>query len=109
MAKSAVPNITIKDLEAWETLENQRKEGAREARDLGKQQAIIEAKIQAFVEAKGGKSRSVQRSGFRLAIEQVKGSVAWKTEFISLAGQERAEELVANAPPKDVVVIERLP
>lgn len=108
MAKAPVPNITKKDLEEWERLENQRKEASREARDLQKQQDIIEAKIKAFVEAKGGKSRSVERSGFRLALEKVKQQVAWKTEYIALAGQEQAEQLVADAPLKEVLAIERL-
>jgi hypothetical protein len=45
--------------------------------------------------------------GYRLAIVQKNGTVSWKDEFVRAAGHEKAEELLAAAPKKDVLSVEK--
>lgn len=102
-------NITKADIEQYLALEAERKEANRQAYLLGKKAAGLKDAIMAFVAAKcGGKTRSITRSGFRLSLLEVAGSVAWKAAYVALAGQERADELVAEAPTKDELQVERL-
>lgn len=100
------PYITYAHLEEYLRLQEERKALARQSADLGKQLAGLASKITAFVRAEGGSDRTVIRSGYVLALKSKKGSVAWKAEFVRLAGEEAAEKLIAAAEPGEELVIE---
>ncbi len=102
------PHVTKRDLEQWQDLEDRRLAAKRLADDLSKQQDAIEAKLEAFVRAKEPATLTVLRSGYRLSIRRVKSAVAWKQEFVKVAGQRVAEELTAGAPLKEKFAVERL-
>ncbi|MGC4004663.1 MAG: hypothetical protein QM811_16715 [Pirellulales bacterium] len=107
-AKSEVPHVTVKEIQKYLGLDEQRKQLNRESAALKKQADAIEADIEKFIRANGGKELSVTRSGYRLAILTAAGSVAWKDEFVKLAGNERAEELRAAAPPREFLSVEKI-
>lgn len=96
--------ITRATIEEYLALDAQRKALSRQSSDLKKRQDEIEEQLKAFVRDSG--ERSVKRSGFVLALTTEKGSVSWKGEFVKLAGQERAEELIAAAPTKEGFTVE---
>lgn len=108
MVKSAekVANVSSKDLARYFELEEQRASLARQSKDLGKLQDELEEKFVAWVKANGGPEQACLRCGYKLAILAKAGSVSWKTEFMKVAGAERAEELVQSAPKKEVLVVE---
>ncbi len=97
-----------RDLERWEELDDQRKELARQSRDLGKEQAEIEQKVEAFVRDQAGKTRTMERSGFRLSILTVAASVSWKSLFQKTAGVAAVKQAEKDAGTRDKVSIERL-
>lgn len=99
-------HLVRKEIEEFLDLEARRKAANRLADDLEKQAEVLKAKIWEFVEAKGGDARSVERSGFVLAIHQKAGTVSWKTEFIREKGPVEAAKLVAACPKKDYLVVE---
>lgn len=101
-------NVTKAWLENYLALEEQRKAKAREAADLEKQQAELRAQLVAWIAANGGKAKSVQRSGYLLALVKVKGQVPWKQEYIKACGAEAAEALAAKPPMRESLVIEKL-
>ncbi|HYG26643.1 MAG TPA: hypothetical protein VD906_07040 [Caulobacteraceae bacterium] len=107
MAKTAAPNVNKNDIERWLELDALRKAKTREASDLKKEQDAIGEKLWTFIEVKGGKARSVERSGYVLAICTAKGSVAWKEEFVKLKGTEAAEEISAAAEPREYLSVEK--
>lgn len=96
--------VTRKMIEEYLALDAQRKAANRQAEALEKQQDAIEAQLMAHVRESG--ERSVKRCGFVLALTTKKGQVGWKGEFVKLAGQERAEELIAAAPTKEGFTVE---
>lgn len=100
--------ITKAILTEWEDLEERRLELKRQADDLAKQQAIIERDLFATVLSKGGSTRRIETCGFELSIESKRGSVSWKPEFIRVAGQAAADELIRSAPMKDSLAIRKL-
>lgn len=101
------PYVTATDIESYLEIEDQRLALGRQQRDLEKQAAPLKKKLMDFVRAKGGKAMAVTRSGFRLAIELVTGSVSWKPEFIRVAGQDAADEISANCPKRESLRVER--
>lgn len=100
--------LTKKEIEAYLDLHERRKALQRQARDLDKQAELIEEKLMEYVAAEGGAERSVRSCGFVLAIQTARGSVSWKQEFIAVAGEKKAESLIAAAPPRDVLSVERI-
>ena len=96
--------ITRKTIEAYLELDAQRKALSRQASDLKKKQDELEEQLKTFVRESG--ERTVKRSGYVLSLTTEKGSVAWKGEFVKLAGQQRAEELIAAAPTKEGFSVE---
>jgi hypothetical protein len=106
---AAVKNITRADIEKYLAIEDQRRELGRQMYLLTKQANAIEDKLEAYVLAKAPtKSRTIERSGYRLSIVEKAGAVSWKTAFVDVAGQAKADELVAAAPPRDELAIEKL-
>lgn len=106
MAKTKGPHLTRTEIEEYLDLERARLAKQREAADLEKLAKVLKAKILDYIEAEGGKARSCERSGFVLAVHQKAGSVSWKEEFLIVAGQVKAAELVAACPKRDYLVVE---
>lgn len=102
----AASRLTSKELAQWSELEAQRLALQRQVKDVAALQEKLEEKFFAHVVANGGAERVVLSCGYRLRIDVKRGSVQWKPEFIRVAGHEAAEELIAAAPTKDVLVIE---
>jgi hypothetical protein len=98
--------LLTRDLQRWHQLQLQRLSLARQAKDLKALLDPLEEKFLAHVQECGGRERAVISCGFRLAINEKRDSVAWKEEFIRVAGVEAAEKLIAAAGTKDVLVIE---
>lgn len=101
------PNITYKDIEQYLELEEGRKRLEREARALGKQSGEIADKLLAFARAHGGKAQSILRSGYVLAVVTKPGTVEWKKEFVRQAGLDAAEALIAAAPTRESLSVEK--
>jgi seryl-tRNA synthetase len=106
MAK--VPHVTKNDIEEYLRLDEERKSLNRQAKDLEKLQDVIEKKLDEFVRANGGKTKSVSRSGFVLALLTRKTAPKWKEEFIRVAGPEEAERLAKQAPDREYLTVERV-
>lgn len=100
----AVP--TKKDIEKYLSLEERRKALQREARALEAEAEPLETLMLEFVRAKGGDARSVERSGFVLAIGTRAGTVRWKDEFVRECGNKKAEALIEAAPPREFLSVE---
>lgn len=101
-----VPHLVKAEIEEYLALEEKRKAANRQADDIEKQAKVLKARIEAFIVAKGGSARTVERSGYVLSIKQKAGSVAWKEEFLRVAGQEEAARLSAAAPKRDYLSVE---
>ncbi|MDX1963916.1 MAG: hypothetical protein SFX18_12240 [Pirellulales bacterium] len=97
--------VTRAQIERYFKLEAKRKELQRQASDLGKQVEEIENELIEYVEQNGGEARSVTTCGHVLAIVQKAGTVQWKPEFIRVAGQRAADQIIAAAPPRDAFSI----
>ena len=106
MAKAKGPHLVRAEIEEYLELDKQRLAKQREAADLEKLAKVLKAKIWEYVEAEGGDARSVERSGFVLAIHQKAGAPAWKEEFLRVAGQAAAASVVAECPKRDYLVVE---
>ena len=102
-----MPAITKREIEEYFADEQRRKELSAQARTLGKKSELFESRLEALVKEEGGKKRRLNHVGFLIAMETAKGSVSWKNEFIRVAGAEEADRVAAEAPTKDVLVIER--
>lgn len=103
MSKIEAPYVTKNDIQEYLAIEERRKALNREAADLGKQSDVIKEKLMLFARANGG---SVARSGYRLAIKLATGFVAWKQEFIRVAGQEEANRLTRDCPKRETLSID---
>jgi len=101
------PFITRHDIEEYLELEERRKGLNRESAQIAKQAEVIEQKLEAFVRANGGKEKSLSRSGYVLAIKTCKGSPAWKVEFVKVAGIAASEQLIASAPTRESLTVEK--
>ncbi len=107
MSQTKLPRVTKKLIEEHQELEARRKALSREASDLRKQQDAIEEALVALVREEGGKARSVKKCGYVLAMHDASGSVGWKQEFVKVAGIDAAEELIAAAPKREVLSVEK--
>lgn len=100
MAKEA-PYVTRAELDRYVQIDAERKRLNREADLLKAQQEELGNKLRQFCRVQGGDALSVERSGYRLSISHVKGSVAWKQEFVRVAGVEAAERIAIAAPLRE--------
>lgn len=104
----AADDLKRDELENWFDLHDQRRALERQASDLKKQADRIEPKIWAFIKKHGGRARAVSKWGFNLAVRVARASVSWKSEFIAVAGQEKADEVAAAAGDKESLSVERV-
>lgn len=107
MSTDKVPHLVAADFERYHALDEERKELQRKVRDLEKLQEEYEEKFFAYVRAKGGKERTVIRSGYRLSINDKVCSVSWKNEFVKVAGIAVANEITKSQPTKEVISVTR--
>ena len=99
--------LTKAEIDRYFELEEERKALARQSKDLQALQDALYEKMFAAVQVKGGDERALVTCGYRLAIVQKNGTVAWKQEFVKAAGSAAAEALIASAPKKDELLVER--
>ena len=101
--------IQRKDIEQFlETCDHARKleSQARNLRDMAR---MLERDIKAYVDAnKEGPVRSINRSGYRLSIQQVSGTVSWMNEFVRVCGENEAQALRDAAPPREKLQVEEI-
>jgi hypothetical protein len=100
------PRLTRAQLTKYFELDARRLALQRQAKDLEALQEKIEQKAMAVVKTEGGKERTVLTCGYVLAIKDANGAVAWKSEFVRVAGSAAAEKLIAAAPKKEKLSIE---
>ncbi len=104
-----VANVTRTDIERHETLGQQARDYENLARAKRKEQTDLKAKILAFVESKAvGKSRTINRSGYRLSIVTVKKGVQWAKEFAQAMGDAAAAKLRKNVGTADKLQVEKI-
>lgn len=106
MAEEKLHNVTRADIVDYLRTKQERLDLDRQSRDKAKLEKDFEKKLRAWVEAKGGDARSVERSGFVLAIKTKAGTVKWAEEFLRLAGEEEAKRLRDAAPPVEFLSVE---
>jgi hypothetical protein len=102
-------NVTKPVIEEYLQLEADRKEHARQAYLLEKRTKGLAAKLKDWILANApGKTRSVDRSGFRLSIVEGPGYPSWKAEFVNALGQDEADAIAAACPPSEKLQVIRL-
>lgn len=101
------PRVTKALIEKYLKLEEERKSLSRQSKDLKVEQDVIHEAMEQFVRDNGGKGKTVSHAGFVLAIITKNGSVSWKDEFVKKCGSEIAEELIAAAPKKEELTVEK--
>lgn len=106
VAKVTAPEVSEEEIATFLAIEKKRLKAQREAGDFEKQNKKTKEKLKAFVEARGGSDRTTTHYGYVLSLIEKAGTVPWKEEFILVAGQEKAEQLVSSCPPKFSLVVE---
>jgi hypothetical protein len=107
MPKDEAPYVTKADIEAFLEREERRKEAARLADELERENKPLREKLAKFVELKAGKSKSIERSGYVLAFKTRAGRVKWKDEFITVASAEAAAKLERDCPKAEYLSVEK--
>jgi hypothetical protein len=107
MPKEQAPYVTKADIEAFLDREERRKEAARLAEELERENKPLKEKLAKFVELKAGASKSIERSGFVLAFKTRAGRVKWKDEFILAEGVEAAQKLERECPKSEYLSVEK--
>jgi len=98
--------LTKAELARYHELIEQQKQLRRQAADLNAEIEPLVKQFSEHVRANGGKSRMVQACGYLLRLVAKPGSPAWKKEFIRVAGQPAAEELICQQPLRDELKVE---
>lgn len=107
MPKEEAPNLTRAEIEEFLKAEEDRRAANRLADDIERKAAPLKARIKKFIELKGGKAKRVERSGYLLSLKQQNGQIAWKNEFLRVAGEEEAARVAANPPQVEKLSIEK--
>jgi uncharacterized caspase-like protein len=105
--KEKAPYVTRADIEEFLELEEERKSLNRQADDLARKAAPLKDKLSQFVAFAAGPSKSIERSGYVLAMLTRAGRVDWKSEFIHVAGETEAERLVRECPKSEFLSVEK--
>lgn len=105
--KSPPKNIQKKDIQAYLQLTDEARQLEQAARNKRKIADLLAKDIKAWIRAHAaGKSLVVQRSGYQLAIEFAAGRVKWQEAYVSIAGEEAAQKLRAEAPPVEKLKVQ---
>lgn len=90
--------VTATELDKYRALETEAAELSARAATLKREAKVIATKAEADLEATG--KPSVKRGGYLLKWADGRASIAWKTEFVRVAGAEAADKLAKDAPKK---------
>ena len=99
-------SITKDQIEEFVKLEEERKALEQKARALGKRTSALADHFKAHLEAK--KKTAITRSGYRITLVDGRPSVAWKDEFIKVAGPLAADDLLKSAPVSKRVDVQKV-
>lgn len=98
--------LTKVDLARYHELIEEQKQLRRRATDLNAEIEPLVEKFTEHVRANGGKNKLVQVCGYLLRLVSKPGTPAWKKEFVRLAGQPAAEELIGQQPMREELKVE---
>lgn len=104
-AKPAIKPPTAAEIRHYKQLNGERLEARRKADALERDFRDCEARLLAFTRM--GKTKKATIGGYELSIEKAAGSVYWKGAFIEHNGQEAADQLIAAAPARDKLVVNK--
>lgn len=99
--------LTKEALKRYRELRDKKSAIEREARTIGKELDQIAELCLAELTSAG--KDSIRRHGFQLSLVEGRATVAWKDEFIRVAGAEEANLIQASATPTkrlEVVALE---
>lgn len=99
MADDELQKLKKKDLSDYLTLIENRKAVERVGRMLKGQEEDQTVILFATVIERGGPEKCLIEAGHRLTIQSEAGNVSWREEFVKIAGEAKATELM-NAAPK---------
>ena len=95
--------VTIKRVQEFIDLQNERRELDRKSRTIGNKMDSIRSDIRQLIE--DNKGRPVKKGKFTLSIEEKTGRVSWKQEFVDAMGVDAANKLSEQAKPVKQVVV----
>lgn len=87
--------ITKAEIKRYQEINAKRLDLSRQAAALEKQEKVLKARMKLYVEQNGGKAKSCTIHGFVLALIKKAGFIAWKQEFINVAGEDAAAAIAA--------------
>lgn len=102
------PRVVAADVERYLSLEAERLDLNRQAKDKKRLADEIETKLWTWVEHHGGEARCKTLADFLLAIKTEAGRVSWADEFVRVAGEEEAQRLRKACPPREYFTVERI-
>lgn len=85
------PKLTVGEIARYKRLDKERLAHVRKASDIAKEQATIEEAIVAYVEAYGGRQRTVVKGKYTLKRIWKTKPVQWAKAFIRRLGNDEAE------------------
>lgn len=103
-----VKNVTVRELRRWEELGDQARQAEAHARALRKEQGQLAGEILRFVAEKAGRTRTMERSGYRLSIVAKLKPVQWLGQFLARHGQEEVDRIKSEAGFYDSLQVEKL-
>lgn len=88
-------NVTVNEITQYLELQAKRRALLREADALSRVEAAVSSRLWSFAASNGGE---VKKGKYVLSLVEVNGRPSWKNEFIRVAGEEAARDVVANLP-----------
>ena len=106
-ATKTVRSIREQHLLAIFELKQRRLELDRESRKLAKAERKLSESLLASLQAEG--RDEIRRGDFVAKLAEGRATVAWKQEFIEVAGQDAADELIEHAERPVTVKVDCIP
>src|SRR5437868_2410138 len=94
---------TKAEIERYLAREEERKALNRQADAIETESKLFRERLRTLIEEQGGSKQRLVHRGFLLGIDFVKGTPAWKTHFIRVAGADEAAKVSAEAPLREVL------
>jgi hypothetical protein len=91
-------SLSKERLEKYVKLREERLELDRRSAAIKNEEEVIAGEIKEFMQKKLAKI--ARHQGYLITLDEVAGSVAWKTEYIRDLGAEAATEISQNAPKR---------
>lgn len=98
--KPAASRLSVATVDEYLARLEDRRNLQRDADAMDRQVRLLQAEIVAYVDAHGGRRRTVTKGRHTIRLIDNPGAVKWKDELIRIAGPEAAERLQAAAPPR---------